>query len=74
LFCAILDKASGLIIGRGGEAIKEMVDRRQVFSKVLIIGYIYIYIYICLRKYIKEIHQGDVDRRRMVSNVLNIVI
>jgi hypothetical protein len=72
LFYAILDKASGLIIGRGGEAIKEMVDRRQVFSKVLLI--VYIYICICLRKYIKEIYQGNVDRRRMVSKVLNIVI
>jgi hypothetical protein len=56
LFYAILDKASGLIIGRGGEAIKEMVDRRQVFSKVLLIGYIYIYMP-------QEIYQGNISRR-----------
>ena len=61
MFYAILDKASGLIIGRGGEAIKEMVDRRQVFSKVLLIVYIYIYIYASgniSSKYIKEMWTG----------------
>jgi hypothetical protein len=49
----ILDKASGLIIGRGGEAIKEMVDRRQMFSPVLFVAYIYIYmcIYVCMYVY-----------------------